>query len=221
MVTMNNRARLLIYGLAIIAGTFLGLLVAFNIVNNAFEEKGGNPVSLGAAVDALMAKKIQAQVDNLTASTNPCLKSVSAAPKNSGGVDYTTYNLALDRNIYSAVNLNAVKLNGVYNFTSTFSNDGSCANRPDKAITQSVKQVAYLGTYLFDAKTNQQIAKDNGKNSEDLIEVANSKIGKTVAASTAKYSKTLSAAGKKFDITQCCSRNYVAALPVPIQEVDE
>lgn len=221
MVTMNNRARLLVYGLAIVVGTFLGLLVAFNIVNNAFGEKGGNPVSLDAAVSTLMSKKVQAQLDNLSVSTNPCLKSVTAAPADGNSLAYSTYALSIDKNIYSVGSLNAVKFNGIYVFTSTYSNDGSCANRPDKSIAKSVKKVAYVGTYLFDTVTNQQVASDNGKESQALTKLAVSEISKATATKTAKYTKTFTADNKVFDTTQCCSRTYVPAIPVAAQEIDE
>jgi hypothetical protein len=201
---MSGKVRYLILSVAALVGVFLAFIVLANISGTAFQEKTGAE-SVEEAVSNLITEQITFQTAGILGSNDPCLVGISAKPGEKG-ITYDVYDVALDSEIYPSQQVKIVKITANdYQLISTFSNEESCANRPNSDKTTTIEQLAFIGSFAFDATTNEQLATGFSEEEQFVLGAAEAGITEDSTKEAKAYTQETTTQNQAFDTTQCCS----------------
>jgi hypothetical protein len=206
---MSNKAKWATYVGSGLVGIFIGVVVIANILGDAFEEGGAKTVD--EAMANIISSQLTSQVADELNNANSCLDFVSAAPE-SDGVTYKYYDVTLEEEVYPSKNIKVVVITGNdYKLTSNFSNESSCATRPN-SDKETLEQLFSLpGPYIFDAATNTQIATGTAEEDYTISNLATGSIDlEQDGNGTGSYTETKNAQNPVFDTAKCCEIDYSA-----------
>lgn len=207
---MKNTSWIVYIGTAV-GGLAIGLAVVANLSFQASSNKSAPVATIGEAMSAMISKEVTKQISTELQGNNPCLISVVAAPK-SKGIQYNYYDVQLPQEAYPSETIRVVDVKANdYQLTLKYSNDNSCANRPNSNKLTVAKNFSFGQTFFFNPDTNVQILNDSGENSAGIESAAMDKVATAKLGGQETFKRVSTGNNAKFDTAKCCE--LVAKVP--------